>query len=82
MLRLQRRGAGRNPTSPPESSEEIAESVGGAYDADASMVHVHARPEVSYAPGDDHRGLARRQHAHPCAAPRSSSTTPPVVGRG
>ena len=27
----------------PESAEEIAESVGAAYDAGASMVHVHAR---------------------------------------
>lgn len=27
----------------PETAEEIAESVGGAYDAGASMVHVHAR---------------------------------------
>ena len=27
----------------PESSEEIADSVGGAYEAGASMVHVHAR---------------------------------------
>ena len=27
----------------PESAEEIAASVGGAYDAGASMVHVHAR---------------------------------------
>ncbi len=30
----------------PETADEIAESVGAAYDAGASMVHVHARDPI------------------------------------
>ena len=32
----------------PETADEIAESAGHAYDAGASMVHIHARDPISF----------------------------------
>ena len=55
----------------PETSEELAESVGEAYDAGASMVHIHARqPRDAVEGGDDDGGVARGEPPAARALPR------------
>jgi 3-keto-5-aminohexanoate cleavage enzyme len=67
----------------PESADEIADSVFGAYQAGATMVHVHARHPENYtrpAVKTEH-WLEGQQQDQGALSPTSSSTTPRAAAR-